>query len=220
MGSKLGDRRRRHDRYYRAAKDVRYAARSVFKLEEIDKRFRLFRSGQRVLDLGCRPGSWMQYVANRIGQSGLVVGLDRQPLDIDLAPNMRTLVGNVLEMDPNELRGDVSCFHWVLSDMAPDTTGVPFADQARSIELFMRAFELAQQLGCPNGGFVAKVFMGEGFQQALTTVRRAYPQTKAVRPDATRRESTEVYVVARPGSPRGQKRRSQARSPTRSDDCN
>lgn len=196
MSSKLKDRRRRHDHYFRQAKQQSFVARSVYKLEQIDQRFHLFRRGQRVLDLGCRPGSWMQYAAQAVGPSGLVVGLDRQPLDIDLGPNTRTLVGDVNEVDPQTLRGDCSCFHLVLSDMAPDTSGIAFTDKVRSVELFLRAFELSLQLGCPSGSFVAKVFMGEGFDEALSRVKQAYSRTKTFRPEATRKESSELYVVA------------------------
>jgi len=196
MGSKLRDRRRRHDAFFRRARQQRFAARSVFKLEEIDKRFRLLRPNQRVLDLGCRPGSWMQYAAQRVGHGGLVVGLDRSALEIPLADNARMVVGDVLETDAAELRGDrVSCFHVVLSDLAPDTTGVPFTDQVRSVELATRALDLTCELGCPGGSFVGKVFMGEGFDQLVARVKRTFARSKTVRPAATRKESREVYLV-------------------------
>ena len=199
----LSDRRKRHDPYYRRAKKERFAARSVFKLEEIDRRFRLLKPGQQVLDLGCRPGSWLQYATTRVGPTGHVVGLDRQGHDLELPANATVVVGDVLTLDPDVLRragagieGRVG-FHVVLSDMAPDTSGVPFADQARSVELFLRALDLATLLGRPGGAFVGKVFMGEGFAEAHRKVRDAYAAVKTVRPDATRKESTELYVVGR-----------------------
>ncbi len=195
--SKLRDRRTRHDHFYRRAKQERFAARSVFKLEEIDRRFRLVGPRKRVLDLGCRPGSWLQYVAERVGRDGVVVGLDRTPLEIELPPQARALVGDVMTVEPSSLRGDdVSCFHLVLSDMAPDTTGVAFADQVRSIELSQRALELAGAVGCPGSNFVCKVFMGEGFADLVADAKRRYGKTKTVRPEATRKSSTEVYLVA------------------------
>lgn len=195
----LRDRRKRQDRFYRRAKREGYAARSVFKLEQLDRRFRLFRGGQRVLDLGCRPGSWLQYAAARVGAKGHVVGLDRQELDSPPPQNTTVVVGDVLELPPGQLRDALPgghCFHVVLSDMAPDTTGIPFADQARSSELFGRALDLALELGCPAGSFVGKIFMGEGFQQALERVRRHFGKTTTVKPEATRSSSTELYVVA------------------------
>ncbi len=198
--SRLRDKRTRHDRYYKRAKDQNYAARSVYKLDEIDRRFKLFKKGKRVLDLGCRPGSWLQFALERIGHKGFAVGLDRQPLDIALPGNAAVVVGDVLQMDPAELRavlpGDGGCFHVVLTDMAPDTSGVAFADQVRSVELFCCALDLATQVGCPGGAFVGKLFMGEGFDETLARVRQHYKKCKTVRPDATRKSSREVYLVA------------------------
>jgi len=199
--SRLKDRRQRHDPFYKRAKQESYAARSVYKLQELDQRFKLLRAGQRVLDLGCRPGSWLQHACERVGPKGFVVGLDREPLEIALPPQARVVVGDVLTIDPAELLGALpeeqrACFHVVLSDMAPDTTGVPFTDQVRSVELFLRALELARALSCPASAFVAKIFMGEGFDEAVRQLKAAYEQTKTVRPEATRKSSTELYLVA------------------------
>jgi len=195
----LRDRRNRQDNYYRRAKREGFAARSVYKLEELDRRFHLFRPGQYVLDLGCRPGSWLQYAAARVGPGGVVVGLDREPLDSPSPDNVRVLVGDVLNMPADEIRGALprpGCFHAVLSDMAPDTTGIPFTDQVRSVELFVRALQLGLELGCsPGGRFVGKIFMGQGFQQALQQVRQSFARTKTVKPDASRKASSELYVV-------------------------
>jgi 23S rRNA (uridine2552-2'-O)-methyltransferase len=194
--SKLRDRRARHDAYYRRAKSERYAARSVYKLEELDRRFRLLKSGQRVLDLGCRPGSWLQYAAEKVGPRGRVVGLDREPLELDLPAQVRVVVGDLLTIDPALLRGELPCFHTVLSDMAPDTTGIAFTDQVRSIELLRRALELSLEVGCAGGSFAGKVLMGDGFDEVVAHAKRTHQRTKTVRPQATRKESTELYLVA------------------------
>jgi 23S rRNA (uridine2552-2'-O)-methyltransferase len=200
----LSDRRKRHDPYYRRAKKERYAARSIFKLEELDRRYRLLRAGQLVLDLGCRPGSWLQYASERVGAAGRVVGLDREALDLALPANAVVLVGDVLAIDPEQLarparsgEGPFLGFHVVLSDMAPDTSGVAFTDQVRSVELFLRALELARILGRAGGAFVGKIFMGDGFSEAHREVARRYQAVKTARPDATRKESTELYIVGR-----------------------
>lgn len=199
--SRLRDRKHRRDSYHRRAKDEGYAARSVYKLQEMDRRFRLFKPGRRVLDLGCRPGSWLQYACEKVGDGGHVVGLDRQELSGHVPSNATVVVGDVhqVELDrlmealPERTRG---CFHLVLSDMAPDTTGIAFTDQARSMELFLRALKIARALGCPgSGSFVAKIFMGEGFSEALSQVKESFERVKTVRPGATRKSSTEQYVV-------------------------
>ena len=198
--SRLRDRSTRHDRFYRKAKSERYAARSVFKLEEIDNRFRLLKGGRRVLDLGCRPGSWLQYASAKVGDRGFVVGLDRELLEISVPPNATSLEGDVRTMEPATLRaalpaGGGSCFHLVMSDMAPDTTGHSFTDQARSAELFKSALDLAQEVSCPGGSFVGKIFMGEEFQDIATRMRGQFERVKTVRPEATRSSSREVYLV-------------------------
>ncbi len=198
--SRLRDRRTRHDNFYRQAKEQRYAARSVFKLEEIDARFKLLKPGRRVLDLGCRPGSWLQYASAKVGSRGHVVGLDRQLLDIAVPPNATSLEGDVLDIETMTLRqalpeGGGTCFHIVLSDMAPDTTGTAFTDQVRSVELFTRAMDLSLVVGCPESAFLGKIFMGEGFQETVARMRRCYKRTKTVRPKATRSSSKEVYLL-------------------------
>ena len=119
----LRDKNKRHDKFFKKAREGGYAARSVFKLEEIDKKFRLLRPGERVLDLGCRPGSWLKYAAGVVGRLGTVIGLDRAPLPAEI-PGARALVGDVFTITDEELLGDLRAFDAVLSDMAPDTIGV------------------------------------------------------------------------------------------------
>lgn len=193
--SKLGDRRFRHDRFFQKARAESYAARAVYKLEEIDRRFRLLRSGMRVLDLGCRPGSWLQYAARQVGRGGVLVGIDRAPLDVAI-PGARIEIGDVLEAPIERLRGDLPGFDVVLSDLAPDTSGIRSADQARSELLFERALELANALLVPGGSFVGKLFMGPAFQALLARCRREFETVKAVKPESSRKESIEQYVVA------------------------
>src|SRR5947209_5339258 len=147
--SKLGDSRHRHDRYFKKARAEGFAARSVFKLEEIDRKLRLLRPGQRVLDLGCRPGSWMQYALGVVGARGAVVGIDRDPLPA-VVPGVRVLVGDIYKVDDAELLGPLAAFDVVLSDMAPDTTGVRGTDQARSAALFEEALTRAERLLAPG----------------------------------------------------------------------
>lgn len=194
--SKLGDRDARHDRYYQRAKRESFAARSVYKLEEIDQKVHLLRTGARVLDLGCRPGSWLQYAARQVGPEGALVGLDRTALDVViLSPGARLLVGDVREVEPATLLGELSHFDVVLSDMAPDTTGVRSLDQARSEALFERALELAEAMLAPGGNFVGKLFQGPDWQRLVARVRSRFTQAKTIKPAGSRKESIEQYVV-------------------------
>ena len=117
--SKLRDPRHRHDAFFRKARGAGFAARSVYKLEEIDRKLRLLRAGDRVLDLGCRPGSWLQYALKVVGPHGAVVGIDRDPLPQPI-PGARVLHGDLLTTPDGELLGNLAAFDVVLSDMAPE----------------------------------------------------------------------------------------------------
>lgn len=180
----------RSDRFTKAAKKQGFAARSVFKLEAIDQRFKLFRRGQRVLDLGCAPGSWSRYVDQR---GGSVVGVDIQPTKG--IPGV-FLLRSVLKVTPEKLRdaleGDADV---VLSDMAPNTTGDKFGDHVRQIELATRALELCDSLLVGGGAFVVKVFDGEDAPAFTHAVRARFDTVKRVKPEATRQRSVEFFLV-------------------------
>src|SRR5262249_10191293 len=159
-----------------------------FKLDEIDKRFHLFKPGARVLDLGCRPGSWLQYAAKAAGPTAKLVGVDRTPLDIKI-PGTRIEVGDIYDMPPSRLVGDLDWFDVVLSDMAPDTSGVRSADQARSEALFEHALHIAEQTLGPGGHFVGKLFQGPDFQKLIKRAREGFSEVRTVKPDSSRKES-------------------------------
>jgi 23S rRNA (uridine2552-2'-O)-methyltransferase len=193
--SRLGQRRHRHDVFHQRAKREGFAARSVYKLEEIQAKFHVLRRGARVLDLGCRPGSWLQYAAGLVGPEGRLVGLDRQPLDVAV-PGARVVVGDVLQVPAAELRGDLEAFDVVLSDMAPDTSGVRSLDQARSETLFERALEIAEETLAPGGAFVGKLFQGPAFRELIARCRAGFERVATPKPRSSRPDSIELYVVA------------------------
>src|SRR5262245_146591 len=114
--SKLADRSNRHDRFHQKAKREGFLARAVYKLEELDKKAHVFAPGQRVLDLGCAPGSWLQYARSKVGDKGVLVGLDRAPLKGEVA-GARVVIGDVMSIDVAALRGELPAFDVVLSDM-------------------------------------------------------------------------------------------------------
>jgi len=178
----------------RQAKAQGYPARSVFKLEEIDRRVRLLSPGQRVLDLGAAPGSWSLYAAEKVGKGGRVLAVDRNEI-AQVFPDQVTVVqGDALELGTPEL-STFAPYDVVLSDMAPNTTGSKFADQARSFELFMRALAVAMELSRPGGRFVGKLFMSEDFQAARKGVDSAYERCQVIRPEGTRRNSSELFLI-------------------------
>jgi 23S rRNA (uridine2552-2'-O)-methyltransferase len=193
--SKLGDRKSRKDRFHQNARKRGFNSRAVFKLEEIDSKAKLIEKGHRVLDLGCAPGSWLQYAASRTGASGALVGIDRFEVDLGL-PNGRTLVGNVYKVEIEDLLGDLDNFDVVLSDMAPDTTGVRSVDQTRSEQLFERALDIADATLAHDGAFLGKLFQGPEFQTLIKRCRRDFAKVKIIKPEGSRKESIEQYICA------------------------
>jgi 23S rRNA (uridine2552-2'-O)-methyltransferase len=194
--SKLDDRATRRDRFHQQAKREGFLARAVYKLTELDEKFGLFAAGDRVLDLGCAPGSWLQYARQRIGERGVLVGLDRAPLAREL-PGARIVVGDVMAIDPAVLRGELPAFDVVLSDMAPDTSGIRSLDQARSETLFERALEIAIAVLAPGGNFVGKLFQGPDFKRLTEAVRARFALAKTAKPAGSRQISIEQYVVGK-----------------------
>jgi 23S rRNA (uridine2552-2'-O)-methyltransferase len=185
---------KRPDAFTKAAKAQGYPARSVFKLEEIDRRVRLLRPGQRVLDLGAAPGSWSLYAGQRIGASGKLLAVDLTPVTVPLGPGVRFSQGDALSL-ANEDLALFAPYDVILSDMAPKTTGSKLADQARSFELFMRALAVAAALGAPGSAFVGKLFMSDDFTEARDALRALFAEVKAIRPEGTRSSSFEVFLV-------------------------
>jgi len=178
----------------RAAKAQGFPARSVFKLEEIDRRVHLLKAGMHVLDLGAAPGSWSLYAASRVGPKGRVLAVDLQEISQHFPDHVVVIQGDALSLDNDALR-TFAPYDIVLSDMAPATSGNKVRDQARSYELFMRALEVALALGKPGGSFVGKLFMSEDFQSARQALRDHYDREQTIRPSGTRSVSSEVFLV-------------------------
>jgi 23S rRNA (uridine2552-2'-O)-methyltransferase len=145
-----------------------------------------------VLDLGASPGSWTLYAAERVGPTGRVLGLDLSDPEVTLPQHAEIRALDAFEADPAALGGP---FDLVLSDMAPKTSGQRHADQYRSFELVMRALELAKTVLRPGGTFVAKIFQGAEFEQARSAIREVFGKVRIIRPEATRDESYEVFLV-------------------------
>ena len=194
--SKLSDRRTRHDAYHKKAKGAGYRGRAVFKLEEIDDKLSLIRRDARILDLGCAPGSWLQLCRERGGRGAVLVGVDRAPLSPEL-PGVRVLVGDIHELDPSEILGELEAFDLVLSDMAPDTSGVRHVDQLRSEALFERALEIACATLARGGAFVGKLFQGPAFPDLIKQCRAQFETVKIVKPKGSRTASIEQYITGR-----------------------
>lgn len=193
-------RRRLHDQFFRRAKEEGYAARSAYKLREIQQRFALMRAGDRVIDLGCAPGSWLQVAGEFTGPAGRVVGVDLQPVAIPLPAHVTHFVADVFSLTPAEVRRHAGLapperFHAVLSDMAPNTSG--HGDHFLSVRLCRRVLDLVPGLLAPGGSLAMKVFEGEEYMPLLRDVQRVFASARGFKPAASRDVSREIYIVAR-----------------------
>ena len=190
----------RHDHFYRQAKKEGFAARSIYKLDEIDRDYRILHKGDVVVDLGCAPGSWMQYVEEKIQPGGRAYGIDLLAVKVAFGPHVRTIVGDAFAVTLEDLTDSVGAelprVDVVLSDMAPNTTGIRSIDQARSMALSERALEVAVRLLRPGGRFVVKVLEGGEMKAFVTAIEQVFSTVKLRRPKSTRDGSTETFVVA------------------------
>ncbi len=185
------------DHYFHRAKKERYLARAIYKLEQIQKKYKILKRGFRVLDLGAAPGSWIQFTERLVGPKGLVVGVDLQPITHPFPPHVVTLQKDIFDPDiPETLAAEYGPFDVVLSDMAPKTSGIKVADAARSELLFERAFQVAHHVLRPGGHFCVKIFQGDGFHSLFAETKRRFRRVKAVKPDASRKQSREIYILA------------------------
>jgi 23S rRNA (uridine2552-2'-O)-methyltransferase len=184
------------DHYFHRAKKDHYLARAVYKLEEIQKRHRLMRPGDKVLDLGAAPGSWVQLGSGVVGARGRIVAVDLKPIEHPFEANVTILQRDVFEEAlVDDLRRDHAPFDVVLSDMAPATSGIKTADSARSSLLFERALAVAEATLRPGGHFLAKIFQGSEFHELLIAVKLRFRRVKVVKPDASKKTSKEIYIL-------------------------
>lgn len=185
------------DHYFRKAKQENFAARSVFKLEEIDKKFKLFKPGQTVLDLGSSPGSWSQYASRSVGEKGRVLGVDLSPMTVSLK-NAVFIQADLRDLNLEDIfkeHGFQPPFDLVLSDMAPKTTGIRMTDQARSMELCELALDVARRFLKKDGHFVCKLFHSDDFTKLRDEIKKSFHKFEAVKPDSTRKISKEIFLV-------------------------
>lgn len=185
------------DHYFLKAKQENYPARSVYKLKEIDKRFRIFKKGMRVLDLGAAPGSWSLGAAEKIGAEGFVLGCDIKATDTPFPANIIFMQEDVFKRSAafEALLAEKGPFHVVMSDMAPSTTGHKGTDQARSAALTEEALAVALQWLARGGHFVVKVFMGPDTKALADAMRKHFAVVKSFKPASSRSESIETFYV-------------------------
>ncbi len=181
------------DHYFHKAKKEGYVARSVYKLQEIDQKYHLLAKRNRVLDLGCAPGSWLQYAAKQVGCGGEVVGIDLSSIALKLPENVTVVQADIFEYPFREQFAQP--FDVILSDMAPKTTGVKSVDAQRSCNLCEQALQIANEYLKPTGSLLVKAFQGGPFEQLRQQFREQFSHVKIYKPKSSRQESVEVFLL-------------------------
>lgn len=193
----------RKDTFYQRAKTEGYRSRAAYKLLELARANRLIRRGDAVLDLGAWPGGWLQVAAELAGPRGIVVGIDRRPIDDLGLANVRTFAGDI---DDPAVQAAVAAvraepFDVILSDLAPSLSGVRDRDEAQADVLLDGVLAWAGRSLRPGGSLLVKLFMGPGFEERRRRLRGAFGTFRLSRPDATRKGSAEFYGIARDHRP-------------------
>ncbi len=185
------------DHYFLKAKKENFAARSVFKLEEIDQKLKIIHPNQKILDLGASPGSWSQYCTKKIGSGGRLLGVDLTEIKLKMN-NAIFIQADLRDLNLKQVfdqHGFNDPFDVVLSDMAPKTTGIRITDQARSYELCDLALNVARQFLKKDGHFVCKLFHSDDFTKLRDEIKKDFHRFEAVKPDSTRKISKEIFLV-------------------------
>lgn len=187
-----------HDKYFKKAKEEGYRARSAFKLEGIQNRFHLIKSGMKLLDLGAAPGSFVQFAAKQVGEKGVVVGIDLQKMESFKEVNIHTFQGDIFDearvVEISDSLG-IRQFDLITSDLAPKTTGIKSIDGNASLELNLQVLKIAQKYLKKGGGVVMKLLSGFNEGNLIGEVRKHFKQVKKYRPEAIRKSSHESYLI-------------------------
>ena len=191
-------RDRKREYYYKKAKEENYRSRATYKLSQANEKYGFIKRNDVVVDLGAAPGGWIQAARKMTGKNGFVLGIDLKPIDPFTQEYVRTIIADLTEPDiVDQIRSflpreaDV-----VISDAAPNITGVWEVDQARQIDLATKALEIAQCILRPQGNFFVKLFEGEMFKEFILTAKELFDTVKIVKPQASRQKSSEMYLLA------------------------
>ncbi len=188
----------RQDGFYKKAKREGKRSRATYKIEELDQRFKVFRKGQKILELGAAPGGWMEYIAKRVGVTGYVLGLDLQNIADLPSPPCITLVADILAPETGPLIDSLVTppFDGAVSDLAPNLTGIKATDQANSIAILETALELVKERLAEGGFFICKVFQGNELKSFQQQLKNCFAKVTLAKPKASRKTSAEIYLVA------------------------
>jgi len=185
---------RKNEFYTTLAKKEGYPARSVYKLKEIDEKYKIIKKGNRVLDLGSAPGSWLLYISQKVGDKGKVIGVDIEEIKIPQKANVVFIKRSVFDLKESDFKDK---FEVVVSDLSSKTSGVKFLDAGKSLELAEKAFEIARSVLLPGGNFVCKIFQSELSDEFFKKVKNCFDFAKRIKPKAVIKKSKEFYIIGR-----------------------
>ncbi|MBU0706096.1 RlmE family RNA methyltransferase [Patescibacteria group bacterium] len=186
------------DKFFKKAKEEGYRARSVFKLQAIDERYHLLRPGMKVLDLGAAPGSFLQYIGEKIGERGVGIGIDLQKIEDLKLVNVKTYQGDIFDEELYKKivrENGLDKFDLITSDLAPKTTGIPFVDGGASLDLNLQVLEVVAKYLRRGGGLVMKILPGFNEGDLIGEARKIFRVIRKYRPQAVRKSSGESYIV-------------------------
>ena len=197
--SKKWNKERKEEPYYKMAKKESYHSRASFKLLQLNKKFNIIKSGNKVVDLGAAPGGWSQVALEKVGEEGLVIGVDLQKIRPIEATNFIGIIGDFTseETTKNILKVAGEKVDVVLSDASPQLSGVKNIDQIRAYDLAAGVLKIARLILKPRGILIIKAFQGEEFENLLKKIKKEFKTVKTTKPPSSRKKSVEMYVIAK-----------------------
>jgi 23S rRNA (uridine2552-2'-O)-methyltransferase len=189
--------KRRRDQFYKLAKEKGYRSRASFKLLQVNRSYKFIKHGRNVVDLGAAPGGWLQIAREAVGESGFILGVDKQEIKPLSRQNVVTIVGDIEDPSLSDLikekiPGPVDV---VLSDASPNLTGSWDTDQARQVYLANQSLEIARRVLRKGGAFFVKAFQGPDLQEFRSDLERSFQTVRIVKPPASRSDSSEIYFL-------------------------
>jgi 23S rRNA (uridine2552-2'-O)-methyltransferase len=188
---------KKKDPYYKRAKGENYRSRASFKLQQLNKRYKIIKPHKKVLDLGAAPGGWSQIALEKVGEEGIVLGVDLQKIKPFSEENFRFIRGDFTDSEIQEQilfefdgRADA-----IISDAAPSLSGIKDVDHLRSIDLAVSVLDIADKLLVENGNLLIKVFQGEEFKNLMDKMKKMFKVLKTTKPSSSRKKSSEMYII-------------------------
>jgi 23S rRNA (uridine2552-2'-O)-methyltransferase len=187
--------KRTKDFFYKKAKESGAVARSYFKIEDLDQKYKLIKPAMRVMDIGAAPGSWVQYIVKKIGDAGFVLAMDLNPLVISTPDNVVFLQQDIFELEPEKILETYGMFDLIISDVAPRTMGHQTVDHTRSVELCKHVLKIANVTLKKKSTMLCKMYQGDQTKYFVDRMKKTFSNVRIQKPEASRKESKEIYII-------------------------